>query len=790
MNGSDICDRSAQTSGAGADTAPVWLDAARRLAATLLGFLGCAVAAGLSISPLLGATARVDVAEVHQTIRGFGGATVFQPPDLPASLTDAELDALFGTAAGQIGFTILRIRVAADDAWRAIELSHAQRAKARGAIVIATPWSPPAEMKTNNSLVSGSLKPESYAAYARYLNDFAADMAAHGAGLYAISVQNEPDFEVTYESCDWTPDQMLAFCRDHAGAITATRVIAPESFQFRRVMSDPVLNDERALANVAIIGGHIYGGGLADYPLARARGREVWMTEHLDLETTWAASLATGKEIHDCLATANFNAYIWWYLRRYYGPLGEDGAVTKRGYVMAQFARFVRPGAVRVGATANPAAGVYVSAYSRDKVTIVALNLGSSAVDQVFAVAGRTVQSVTPWLTTADVDLARQTPLPLSGNAFTATLPASSITTFVCDIVLPEPAIARQPQGHVVALGHTVVLDVEATGEYVTYQWTHDGTPLETQTGPTLVLSDVDAADAGSYRVTVSNSGGSVTSDAADVTVSSSGQPGRLINLSTRSPVGLGDAVQIGGFVIEGTRPKAVLIRAAGPALLGGSGLAGVLADPILELHDQQSNAIVATNDDWDAELAPVFEQCGAFAWVAGSRDAALLSTLAPGAYTAVVRGQGDSVGLGLVEIYDAERAMQDPVLVNLSARSQVGVNDDVQIAGFVIEGETSQAVLIRASGPAVAKASGLSDTLVDPAIELRDQVSGQLLATADDWDPALEPVFDSVGAFRWTEGSADAALLVSLPPGHYTAIVRGKSGTTGLALVEVYGVP
>ena len=162
-------------------------------------------------------------------IQGFGCATVFAPPNTPA-YTPADFDRLFGSANGQVGLTVLRIRVASDNAWRIVELDHAKAAISRGARVIASPWSPPASMKTNNNIIGGSLKADSGAAYAKYLNDFANYMATNGAALYAVSIQNEPDISVNYESCDWTADAMRSFLKDHGHLITSTKVIAPESF--------------------------------------------------------------------------------------------------------------------------------------------------------------------------------------------------------------------------------------------------------------------------------------------------------------------------------------------------------------------------------------------------------------------------------------------------------------------------------------------------------------------------------------------------------------------------------
>jgi glucuronoarabinoxylan endo-1,4-beta-xylanase len=374
--------------------------------------------------------ATIDLSANQQVIRGFGAATVFLPS---AALNATELDKLFGTADGQVGLSILRIRLASDDDpnWRSIELANAQGAKQRGAIVMATPWSPPARFKTNGSIIGGSLITDSSAKYATYLDNFAKYMATNNAALYAVSVQNEPDISVTYESCNWTATQMHDFVKGFAGAITTTKVIAPESFNFNHAMSDPILNDDAAAANISIVGGHIYGGGLADYPLARTKGKDVWMTEHLDTTTTWAADLATAKEIHDCLATANFNAYLWWYGIRFYGPVSESDVVTKRGYVMSQFARFIRPGYFRVSVGGSIGPSVYLSAYKGAKTVIVAINMGTAATDQQFTLQNGTITSMTPYTTSQTQNAAAGSAITINSGSFTYTLPAQSITTFV-----------------------------------------------------------------------------------------------------------------------------------------------------------------------------------------------------------------------------------------------------------------------------------------------------------------------------------------------------------------------
>lgn len=370
----------------------------------------------------------VNLASAQQTIRGFGGATVFRP-----ELTDADINTLFGTADNQLGLSILRIRVNpfGSSQWGQ-ELSSAKRAKALGAIVMATPWSPPASMKTNNNTTGGKLSASSYADYASYLNSFADYMKTNGAELYALSIQNEPDIQVNYESCDWTGQEMTDFIKDNTFSFGNTKLLAAESFNFNQTFTDVILNDATAASKVGIIGGHIYGSGLKKYDNAISKGKEVWMTEHLDTLTTWTSVMATAKEIHSCMATANYNAYIWWYIKRFYGPIDENGQITKRGCVMAQFSKYVRFGYQRVDAT-NPVTDVYVSAYKGNgKTVIVAVNMSAFNQNIKFNISGATVPaSFTPHITSGTKSLSTETAINVSGGSVTYELPASSVTTLV-----------------------------------------------------------------------------------------------------------------------------------------------------------------------------------------------------------------------------------------------------------------------------------------------------------------------------------------------------------------------
>ena len=371
-------------------------------------------------------TASIDLANTQQVIRGFGAANIL--PWRPDMTVD-QVNKAFGTGTGQLGFTILRLRIPPDTSQFALQVATAQLAYALGVKIIASPWTPPASMKTNNNIVGGEPKTDSYVAYAAHLKAFADYMSSKGVPLYAVSVQNEPDVTVTYESCYWNAAQMLDFVKNNVPSI-GVNIIADEASNFSHTITDAILNDPVAAANLSIVGGHLYGGGLASYPLAKSKGKEVWMTEYLDLDTTWTHVLATGKQINDCMI-AGMNAYIWWYIVRYYGPIREDGTVMKRGYVMSQFARFIRSGYTRVDATANPQTNVYVTAYTNGtKVVIVVVNYGSS-IEQAFSIRNGGVTTVTPYVTSSTKNCAKENDITISSGKFTTSLDASSVTTFV-----------------------------------------------------------------------------------------------------------------------------------------------------------------------------------------------------------------------------------------------------------------------------------------------------------------------------------------------------------------------
>jgi hypothetical protein len=368
-------------------------------------------------------------------------------------------------------------------------------------------------------------------------------------------------------------------------------------------------------------------------------------------------------------------------------------------------------------------------------------------------------------------------------------------------VVTNAPAFTTQPIS-VSVTGGRVALNVLATNS-PTYQWMLNGsTPVAGATDATLLLSNAAAA-AGSYTCVATNSAGSATSSPATVSLVTTANPGHLVNLSARAQVGTGGNIIFGGFAIGplGTNASLpILIRGSGPAIAAAPfNVPGTLPDPQLQLFNS-SNVVIQTNDGWQADpaISAAAAAVGAFSWgTTSSHDAALEVTEPTGTYTAQVAGQSGDTGDALVEIYDASASGSfftgAPRLINLSARVDVGTAGNVLFAGFVIGGNSALTVLIRASGPAIAAAPfDVPGTLPDPELKLQNPGTGAVLAVNTTWggDSEIVNTSASVGAFGWSVPSShDSALLITLPPGSYTAAASGESGDTGVAIVEVYEV-
>ena len=336
-------------------------------------------------------------------------------------------------------------------------------------------------------------------------------------------------------------------------------------------------------------------------------------------------------------------------------------------------------------------------------------------------------------------------------------------------------------------------LAVQAVGTTpLSYQWLRNDQPIAGATNATLVLPEVRLRDSAYYSVRVTNRFG--TSESGSYFAISN--PPRLSNLAVRSRSGLGSAVLTAGFTlggeIAGSAPF-LLLRGAGPAL-ASFGVTGTLADPVLTVARTQGGLAVS-NDNWggSATIVETAAGVGAFPFAdPNGRDAAILTSFRDGGYTAQVWGNDfGSTGVALVEVYDTSVAptTMQPRLTNLSARTAVGTGGDILIAGFAIAGSGPKTLLIRAIGPGLTP-FGVGGVLADPILTLF--AGSAKMGENDNWAgaAAIAAAASAVGAFAVPVDSRDAALLVTLPPGAYSAQVSGAGDTTGVALVEVYEVP
>ena len=410
---------------------------------------GLLLAAGQAIS----ADVTVDLNTTYQTIDGFGamqdrGWTGY-------NLTSTDYNTIFGNGAGQLGFTILRIRLNESQSNWGLDLVDAKAAYSRGMKVFATAWTPP----TNLQVASGSsykIDPSKYQAYVDHLNSFAAYMKTNGVSLYAIGFQNEPDW-----CSEWgcgTYAEMTAFAKNWGAKIRANgnKVISAESFRFDKGYYDGILNDASTLSSIDILGTHFYGTSKTsgdntfDYTLFKTKGGKTpfWMTEvYTDQVNTqgskaWPLCLDVAYEMHRALGLSNMSAYVWWYMKRNYGPLwisannataaASNGQVSKVGAIMAQYAKYVRPGAVRVGATRVVQTDVYTTAFKKgDSVVVVSVNRASSAKTVTFSISGLKSTSGQKITTSGTKDIKDDGAISVTGGNFTLPLDAQSISTVV-----------------------------------------------------------------------------------------------------------------------------------------------------------------------------------------------------------------------------------------------------------------------------------------------------------------------------------------------------------------------
>jgi glucuronoarabinoxylan endo-1,4-beta-xylanase len=386
-------------------------------------------------------TVTVNWSDVHQQIDGFGASSA----STGDGITNAQADLFWSTTAG-VGLSLLRVQIENNGTYP--DLATMQKAQDRGVRIWGTPWSPPGSMKSNGSTNNGgSLLAADYQAYANYLSSYVLGLKnSYGINLYALSIQNEPDYTATWQSCIWTGQQFHDFLRNNLlptfskNGVTA-KIIMPEESGWKFDLATTTLDDSVTAAGVSIIAGHNYdGASAAPYLLGQNQGKHLWETEVSSFEA-FDASMTNGlrwaQKINDWMTIANANAWHYWWLidgnSDNEALLGPSGQTTKRLYVMGNYSKFVRPGYYRIGTSAIPVGGVSVSAYkdaSTGKFAIVTINHNGSAVTLDFALSGFSANTVVPWVTSASLDLVQQPSITVGGSVFGATLPAASVTTF------------------------------------------------------------------------------------------------------------------------------------------------------------------------------------------------------------------------------------------------------------------------------------------------------------------------------------------------------------------------
>jgi glucuronoarabinoxylan endo-1,4-beta-xylanase len=494
-------------------------------------------------------SATVTLSTQKQYIRGFGGIS---HAAWLGDLTAAERTLAFGNATGQLGFSVLRIPVS-DGNPGSSDVATAKAAIAAGAIVFASPWN-----------AAHTYTSSDFASYATHLNNFVSYMKNQSVDLYAISVQNEPDYGSQAGWGAWTAAACHDFVLNYGASIT-TKLMSCESFNYQKSYYDAILNDPAALANVDVFGTHLYGTSVNAYAypnfVSKGNGKEMWMTEHYTNSNTdankWPDALGVASELHNSMVTGQFNAYVFWPVKRSYGPI-NSGAVTKRGGCMGQWSKFVRPGFYRVDATASPASGVSLSAYKSDaSVVVVVVNTNNSASTLSVSIPGSSIASFAKYTTSSSKTLASDGTVTASNGTMSVSFDASSVTSLV-------------GSGNATGNGGT------------------SGTGGTSSTGGSSAANGGDKATGGSSSVATggrSNAGGSTATGglgATSSTGSTSAAGGSTATGGMSSAGGSkatgGAAQNTGGTATIGAGGSAtggVLSTGASPASIGGNNQAG-----------------------------------------------------------------------------------------------------------------------------------------------------------------------------------------------------------------------
>jgi alpha-N-arabinofuranosidase len=529
------------------------------------------------------------------------------------------------------------------------------------------------------------------------------------------------------------------------------------------------------------------------------------------------------------LLQTEFNAFVWWDLhngrengnnnsaslygwRNYgdYGVLSTTNQPYPTYYVMKLVTHFARAGDAVVRATSSSTLlSIFAARRTDGSVRLLVLNKDpSNTLTASIALTGHTPAATSTVYSygipqdeaartgVGSADVATSS-IAVSGPTFTASFAPYSATV----ISLPDngstPSVNIQPRSQNVSANSAVTFSVGASGAgTLSYQWQKNGVAIPGATGASFTIGSAQLGDAANYTVRVTGSAGSATSAAAFLAVSAPtpGSGARLANLSARAFIGTGSDVLIPGIAVGGSGQKQLIVRASGPAL-AALGVGGTLARPQLKLYSGATE--IASNIGWSSgsssetlALQTAFAQVGLPLFPNGSADCALIATVNPGVYTAIVSGVGDATGVALVEVYELGTSSARQVAI--SCRARVGTGGDVLIPGITIAGSGAKQIIVRAAGPALT-AQGVVGALTQPHLEIFG-AAGKI-AENTGWSTSanlaeLRAATTAAGLAAFAHGTADCAILLTLEAGNYTAKVSGLNNTTGVALVEIYEVP
>jgi glucuronoarabinoxylan endo-1,4-beta-xylanase len=542
------------------------------LALCSLAFSAAAQVAGQAI---------VNFGDVRQRIDGFGAADVWD-----AALTDAQADMFFSQTNG-IGLSILRQGISSSGGSLS-QSSNAVKASQRGAIVWAAPWSAPGAWKDNGSTSNGGhLLTADYNAWATSLATYASNMQAAGVPLYAISVQNEPDYVASYDSMIYTPAQMTSFINVLGPKLAALnprpKLIMPEVSSWGNAWSfeSAVLADPTAPSYFDILGVHQYAG----FTAPQSTARPIWETEQSSFEAfdpSILNGIGVARWIHDALVTGGVSAWHYWWLIGLNtddeGLIGYSGntTITKRLYAVGNFSKFVRPGYMMVGvSSATP--NVSVSAFknpSTGDFVVVAINQNGADTPITLTLNGLTATSVTPWVTSSTLNLAAQTNLAITGGNVTTTLPAYSVTSFVSSGASAPPSDTTPPSvpsglGATAVSSSQINLTWTASTDNVGvsgYRVYRGGALIGTTSGVTYGDTGLQPSSTYSYAVAAFDAAGNVSAQSG--TASATTQAGT----STQPPGTPSALAPTNGATTVGTMPTLTWSAAGATAYYVGFG--------------------------------------------------------------------------------------------------------------------------------------------------------------------------------------------------------------------------